>query len=106
MVEVIFIEHDGTEHRATGESGRTIMEVAMDNGLPGLLADCGGNCSCGTCRCLVGPEWVGKLEPMSCDEQLMLDMVANGDGGCRLTCQIPLSEDLDGIVIHWPESQM
>ena len=106
MVEIIFIEHDGTEHRTAAEPGRSIMEIAMDNGLPGLLADCGGNCSCGTCRGYVAREWADKLESVSFDEQLMLNMVANQEEGCRLTCQIDVSEAIDGIEIRWPESQM
>jgi 2Fe-2S ferredoxin len=106
MAEIIFVEHDGTEHRVSAERGRSVMQVALEEGIPGVLADCGGNCSCGTCRAYIGEDWHLRLEPASPDEELMLGLVAAPGERCRLTCQIPVTDDLDGIIVCWPESQL
>lgn len=106
MVQIVFVEHDGTEHRVDGEPGSSIMEVALEKGVPGVLADCGGNSSCGTCRGYISEEWQGRLESVSFDEELMLGLVADPQDGCRLTCQISVTDELDGIVVRLPESQL
>jgi ferredoxin, 2Fe-2S len=106
MPELVFIESDGTEHRVQGEVGRSIMENAMDNAIPGVLADCGGNCSCATCHGYVQPEWAGKIEPVSEDEAMMLQCVVDKTPESRLTCQIQVTRELDGITVRWPQSQV
>jgi ferredoxin, 2Fe-2S len=106
MPELIFIEADGTEHRVQGKVGRSVMENAMDNAIPGVLADCGGNCSCATCHGYVESKWAGKVDPVSEDEAMMLQCVVDKSPDSRLTCQIQLTEDLDGMVVRWPRSQV
>jgi 2Fe-2S ferredoxin len=106
MPKIRFILHNGNEHVVDGESGRSVMEAAIDNMVPGIIADCGGNCSCATCHGYVDPDWIGKLEPISESEAAMLDGAMRVEPNSRLTCQIPLTEELDGIVIRLPISQV
>jgi 2Fe-2S ferredoxin len=105
MPEIIFIEHNGTEHRVSAATGQSVMEAAMAQMVPGLLADCGGNGSCATCHGIVAAAWQERLPPASADELLMLEMSPEHCDGSRLTCQIPVTDDLDGLVIRWPETQ-
>ena len=106
MVKVRFIQHDGTEVDVEGEVGTSIMQTARDNLVRGIIGDCGGNCSCATCHGYVDPAWLDKLKPQSEDEALMLDGAMNLEGNSRLTCQIKLTQELDGIVIRLPISQV
>ena len=106
MVKVRFIQHDGSEVDVEGEVGTSIMQTARDNLVRGIIGDCGGNCSCATCHGYVDPAWIDKLKPQSEDEALMLDGAMNLEGNSRLTCQIKLTQELDGIVIRLPISQV
>ena len=106
MAKVRFIQHDGTEHIVDGEVGSSIMQTARDNLVPGIIGDCGGNCSCATCHGYVDPAWADKLQPQSEDEAGMLDGTMNLESNSRLTCQIKLTPELDGIVIRLPISQV
>ena len=106
MVKVRFIQHDGSEVDVEGEVGTSIMQTARDNLVRGIIGDCGGNCSCATCHGYIDPAWIDKLEPQSEDEALMLDGAMNLEGNSRLTCQIKLTQELDGIVIRLPISQV
>jgi 2Fe-2S ferredoxin len=106
MTKIRFIEHNGTEHVVEGEVGASIMQTARDNLVPGIIGDCGGNCSCATCHGYVDPAWVDKLEPQSEDEVVMLEGTMNQESNSRLTCQIRLTRQLDGIVIRLPISQV
>jgi len=105
MVKVRFIEHDGTEHVVEGAEGNSIMQTARDNLVRGIIGDCGGNCSCATCHGYVDPEWIDKLEPCDENEELMLEGAMNTESNSRLTCQIKLKPELDGIVVRLPISQ-
>ena len=105
MVKVHFIQHDGTEHIVEGAPGQSIMQTARDNLVPGIIGDCGGNCSCATCHGYVDPAWLDRLEPRDEDEALMLDGVMATESNSRLTCQIKLKPELDGIVVRLPISQ-
>ena len=105
MVKVRFIEHDGTEHLAEGAVGDSVMQTARDNLVRGIIGDCGGNCSCATCHGYVDPAWLDKLEPRREDEEMMLDGVMATEGNSRLTCQIKLTPELDGLVVRLPISQ-
>lgn len=106
MVKVRFIQHDGSEVDVEGEVGASIMQTARDNMVRGIIGDCGGNCSCATCHGYIDPAWIDKLKPQSEDEALMLDGAMNLEGNSRLTCQIKLTQELDGIVIRLPISQV
>ena len=105
MIRVTFIEHDGTERTVEGVAGNSLMLTAVSNKLPGIDADCGGCCSCATCHVFVNAEWLDRLPPMEEDEDDMLDMTDGRRENSRLSCQINLSEELDGLVVTTPEFQ-
>lgn len=101
-----FIEADGTQHEVTAEAGESVMQAAVNNSVPGVVADCGGACNCATCHGFVDPAWTNKVSPPSEDEAEMIDAgVIGAQANSRLTCQIVVSEDLDGLVIRLPETQ-
>jgi 2Fe-2S ferredoxin len=106
MTKIRFIEHNGTEHVVEGEVGASIMQTARDNMVPGIIGDCGGNCSCATCHGYVDPDWLAKLEPQSEEEVVMLEGAMNQESNSRLTCQIKVTRELDGIVVRLPISQV
>lgn len=106
MPKIRFILHDGSERLVEGEVGSSVMAAAIDNLVPGIIADCGGNCSCATCHGYVDPAWSDKLEPISEGEAAMLDGAMRVEENSRLTCQIRLTAELDGIVIRLPISQV
>ena len=105
MPQVKFIEFNGTEHLVEAANGESIMVAATSNLVPGIDADCGGECSCATCHVLIGEEWRAKLAPFSDQEDSMLDLNPDRTEESRLSCQIFMNEDLDGIVINLPEFQ-
>jgi len=105
MASVKFIEHNGTEHNVDGIIGDSLMSIALANLVPGIDADCGGECSCATCHVLVDDAWTGKLAEISDSENSMLDLNPDREVNSRLSCQIPFSEELDGITIQIPEFQ-
>ena len=105
MPKIIYIEHNGTEHVVEAEIGKSIMQVSIDQMLPGILGDCGGNCACATCHGYVDQPWLDKLPPASEDEKMMLEATLDMRPTSRLTCQIYLQPELDGIVVHLPEEQ-
>ncbi|MCH1556331.1 MAG: 2Fe-2S iron-sulfur cluster-binding protein [Pseudomonadales bacterium] len=105
MPSVKFIEHNGKEHVVEGDNGDSLMVIATSNLVPGIDADCGGECSCATCHVLVDDAWMTKLAPISETEESMLDLNPDREPNSRLSCQIPLSDDLDGIVVNLPEFQ-
>lgn len=107
MTKITFIEHDGTKHDVDVDPGMTVMEAARDNGVPGIEADCGGACACSTCHAYVAAEWMEKLPARESMEEDMLDFAYEPDmTRSRLTCQIPVTEELDGLVLHLPEKQI
>ncbi|RPE71037.1 2Fe-2S ferredoxin [Pacificibacter maritimus] len=107
MAKITYVEFGGTEHVVDVPNGRTVMEGARDNGVPGIDADCGGACACSTCHVYVAPEWVEKLAPVDAMEEDMLDFAFQPDPArSRLTCQIKVTDDLDGLVVNLPEKQI
>ena len=106
MPNILFIEHNGTEHRVQAEVGVNLMQVATDNMVPGILGDCGGACSCATCHGYVDPAWLDKIEPRSEPEEMMLDGALHTESNSRLMCQITMKPELDGIVVRLPVSQI
>jgi ferredoxin, 2Fe-2S len=107
MARITYIEHNGTEHTVEVPTGLTVMEGARDNGIPGIEADCGGACACSTCHVYVHPDWVPKLPHKESMEEDMLDFAWNPDPSrSRLTCQLKVSDALDGLVVQMPEKQI
>ncbi len=107
MARITYIEHDGTEHVVDVSSGMTVMEGARDNNIPGIEADCGGACACSTCHVYVHPDWVGKLPEKDEMEEDMLDFAFEPDPTrSRLTCQIKVSDALNGLIVQMPEKQI
>ena len=105
MPLVTFITHDQVEHEVHVAPGTTVMHAAIDNGVPGILADCGGACSCATCHCYVDDAWVEKTGPADEVEAQMLDFVMEPKETSRLSCQIVVNDELDGLVVHLPAAQ-
>ena len=107
MAKITYIEHNGTEHVVEVANGLTVMEGARDNGIPGIEADCGGACACSTCHVYVAEDWVGKLPSKEAMEEDMLDFAFEPDTNrSRLTCQIKVTDALDGLVVQMPEKQI
>lgn len=107
MARITYIEWNGTRHEVEVRNGMTVMEGARDNGIPGIEADCGGACACSTCHVYVAPEWVDKLPPKDSMEADMLDFAYNPDTErSRLTCQLRVTDAIDGLVVQMPEKQI
>lgn len=105
MPLVTFITHDQVEHEVHVAPGTTVMHAAIDNGVPGILADCGGACSCATCHCYVDDAWTDKTGAADEVEAQMLDFVMEPKETSRLSCQIVVNDELDGLVVHLPAAQ-
>lgn len=107
MAKITYIEHNGTKHEVDVSNGLTVMEGARDNDIPGIEADCGGACACSTCHVYVDPAWVEKIPAKDDMEEDMLDFAYQPDPErSRLTCQIKVSDALDGLVVKMPEKQI
>ncbi|HEY8573289.1 2Fe-2S iron-sulfur cluster-binding protein [Phenylobacterium sp.] len=105
MAKITYIEFDGTEHQVEVKPGLSVMEGAVKNNIPGIDADCGGACACATCHVYVDAAWQAKTGTKSAMEESMLDFAENVEDNSRLSCQIKVSDDLDGLVVRMPESQ-
>lgn len=107
MGSITFVEHDGTEHAVDIEDGKTLMQTAVDNNVPGIDADCGGDCACGTCHVIVADKWFSITGGAATeDEKQMLALTPENADTSRLSCQIETSAAMDGMVVHLPEFQM
>lgn len=105
MPKITYVDHAGTARTVDAEVGSTVMEVAIRNNVPGIDAECGGACACATCHVYVDGEWaaiVGPAEPM---EQDMLDFASDVRSSSRLSCQIRIKPDLDGLTVTTPTRQ-
>jgi len=105
MPKIIYIEHDGTERAVDAEAGATVMETAIRNSVPGIVAECGGACSCATCHVHVDEAWSEKVGPPSPMEEDMLDFAFDVRPTSRLSCQIKVTDELDGLIVRTPEQQ-
>jgi 2Fe-2S ferredoxin len=105
MAKITYIEHDGTEHVVDVKTGLSVMEGAVKNNIPGIDADCGGACACATCHVYVDEAWLPKTGEKSAMEESMLDFAEGVEPNSRLSCQIKVSDALDGLVVTMPESQ-
>lgn len=105
MPKITFISFDKTEYTFDADAGMTAMEVAIKNRIPGIEAECGGACSCATCHLYVDENWLDKTGTASDMEEDMLDFAFDVKDESRLSCQITLTDEMDGIVFHIPEKQ-
>ncbi len=106
MGRITFVEHDGTEHAVDIEEGKSLMQTAMDNLVPGIDADCGGSCACGTCHVVLSKEWMTAAGTAKDDEVNLLELTPDRAETSRLACQITTTEEMDGMVVRLPEFQM
>lgn len=106
MTTVTYVTADGDEIKATGKPGISVMQLAIDEGIDGIVAECGGGCACATCHCYVDERWAEQVGPANEFEDEMLDGTAcERRDSSRLSCQIVLTEDMDGLIVHLPEEQ-
>ena len=105
MTKLVFVKADGTEIAVEAQNGSTVMQTALDNGIEEIVADCGGSCSCATCHCYIDEAWQNKLSAPDDIEVDMLDCVLERKASSRLSCQIEISDELDGLRIALPEAQ-
>lgn len=105
MPKVTFIEHNGTHHVVDAVAGQSLMRAAVDNNVPGIDADCGGECACATCHVYVQADWLARTGEQNDMERSMLGFAAVTQDNSRLSCQIKMSPALDGLVVSLPEGQ-
>jgi len=105
VAKITFIDHQGERREIVAENGKSVMQAAMDEDIPGIDADCGGGCACATCHVYVDDTFVDTLEPASELEIEMLDFAEDTSTNSRLSCQLEVSDALDGLVVTTPESQ-
>jgi len=106
MPKIIFTQADGSASEVNAVPGDSIMETAIDNDIEGIIAECGGACSCATCHIYVDEAWLDRLPVPDALEDGMLDCVLDRQANSRLSCQIRITEDLDGITVCVPDSQI
>lgn len=106
MPKITYIDVDDTTRTVEAEVGATVMETAIQNDVPGILATCGGSCSCATCHVYVDEAWFEKLGPLSLEELDMLDTAHDLQPTSRLSCQIPVTDAIDGLVVRTPPRQI
>lgn len=106
MALVTYIEHDGTRHPVEVPDGDSVMQGALNNMIPGIAGECGGSLACATCHCYVDDAWIGRVGSPSGTEMEMLESTAEArKAGSRLSCQVTVSEALDGLVVRLPATQ-
>ena len=105
MAKITYIEFNGAAHTVDVKVGNSVMEGAIKNNVPGIDADCGGACACATCHVYIPDEWRGAVGDRSDMEESMLDFAENVKDNSRLSCQIKVTDALDGLTVTMPESQ-
>ena len=106
MPKITYIENNGKTHTIEAANGLSVMESAVQNNIPGIDADCGGSMACATCHVYVKEEWFNKLPKKEDGEEDMLDMAFEPKKNSRLSCQLMISDQLDGLVVNLPEKQV
>ena len=106
MAKITYIEHSGKKHTVEVASGLSVMEGAIENNIPGIDADCGGGMACATCHVYVKEEWFDKINKKNEGEDDMLDQAFEPKKNSRLSCQINVSEEINGLVVSLPEKQI
>jgi 2Fe-2S ferredoxin len=105
MPKITYIEHDGAVHTVEAEIGSTVMETALRNSIASIVAECGGGCTCATCMVYVDEAWATAVGPPSAEEEEMLDTAFEVKPTSRLSCQIKVTEALDGLIVRTPAYQ-
>jgi 2Fe-2S ferredoxin len=105
MTKIVYIEHNGKSHSIDVQNGLTVMEGAVQNNVPGIDADCGGSMACATCHVYVKEEWFNKLPKKEDGEEDMLDMAFEPKKFSRLSCQLTVTDELDGLTVQLPSEQ-
>jgi len=105
MTKITFVQTDGERIETEAQLGSTVMETAIMNGVPGVIAECGGACTCATCHVYVDDAWTEAVGGPSAMEEDMLDFAFDVKATSRLSCQIKVKEHLDGLVVHVPSRQ-
>ena len=105
MAKITYIEHNGKSHTVEVKNGLSVMEGAVQNNIPGIDADCGGGMACATCHVYVKEEWFDKVNIKSEGEDDMLDQAYEPNKQSRLSCQISVTDDIDGLIVNLPEKQ-
>ena len=106
MPKITYIEHGGKSHTIEVANGLSVMEGAIQNNIPGIDADCGGGMACATCHVYVKEEWFNKIPPKNEGEDDMLDQAYKPQKNSRLSCQIEVSDNIDGLEVNLPEKQI
>ncbi len=105
MPRITFVETDGTAHVVDAVIGLSVMRAAVDNAVPGIDADCGGECACATCHVFVDPDWLARTGPRNATEESMLAGSDQTEPNSRLSCQIKVGDALDGLIVRLPANQ-
>ncbi len=105
MAKITFIQHDGETQTLEAENGLSVMNVAVDNLVSGIDADCGGECNCATCHVYVAEEWMPKVGQPHDAEEAIMSLNPERQANSRLSCQIKINDELDGLIVHLPEFQ-
>jgi 2Fe-2S ferredoxin len=107
MALVTYVEHNGTQHKVEVPNGDSVMRGAVNHMIEGIVAECGGGLACATCHCYVDDAWIDRVGRPSETEAQMLECTTDErKPGSRLSCQITVSDELDGLIVHLPESQI
>jgi ferredoxin, 2Fe-2S len=105
MVKIKFVDANGVVRTIDAKPGQSVMESAVKNNVPGIVADCGGSCACATCRVYVDDAWQTALGPPTDMEQSMIEYCEDPTPNVRLSCQLKVTQELEGLVVRTPESQ-
>ena len=106
MAKITYIEFNGVEHVLDLQPGVSVMQGAVSNSVQGIIGDCGGACSCATCHVYVDPAWLNQVGEKSATEAALLEEVCEGQPNSRLSCQIKVTAELDGLVVRLPVKQV
>jgi 2Fe-2S ferredoxin len=105
MVKITFVQPDGSKVEVDAKVGGTVMEVAVNNMVKGIDADCGGACACATCHVYIDDEWKDKLQATEVMESDMLEYAFEPDANSRLSCQVRITAEMEGLVVRVPSQQ-
>ena len=105
MTTITYIEFTGKPHVVEVKDGWSVMRGAVQHGIPGIVAECGGACACATCHVYVDDAWQDRLQPMQDLERDMIEFAVDQRQGSRLACQIRVQPELDGLIVHMPDTQ-
>ena len=106
MVSITFIDSQNLSQTVEVSPGVTVMQGALDHSIEGVVGECGGSCSCGTCHCYIDAAWQAKMEPITDTEKMTLECAIDIRPTSRLSCQLKVTPELDGLVVHLPASQI